>query len=273
MQMKLLKKISAVLAAAFMCTALPYPVCAENSDKVVDEAGLLTDSEEQSLESYIKEVIEKHDFDYDIAVVTVNYTDGKSAEAYADDYYDYNFYGYDSEGSGLLLLVDMGGRNWHISTKGKGIRAFTDYGISQIGDEVAGYLSDGYYYNAFKKFADLADSYIDKYENSGKAYDVGNKPKDYGHMFLVSLLGSMVVAVIVCICMAAQLKTAVKQTAARVYVKNGSMRVTNAHDIFLYNTVSKTKIETDSGGHGGGGGSSTHVSSSGSTHGGGGGKF
>lgn len=272
MQMKLLKKIAAVLAAAFMCTALPYPVCAENSDKVVDGAELLTDSEEQSLESYIKEVIEKHDFDYDIAVVTVNYTDGKSAEAYADDYYDYNYYGYDSEGSGLLLLVDMGGRNWHISTKGKGIRAFTDYGISRIGDEVADHLSDGDYYNAFKKFAGLADSYIDKYENSGKAYDVGNKPKDYGHMFMISLLGSMVVAAIVCICMAAQLKTAVKQTAARVYVKNGSMRVTNARDIFLYNTVSKTKIETDSGGHGGGG-SSTHVSSSGSTHGGGGGKF
>lgn len=270
--MNLLKKIAALITAAVICIIPAYTVCAENTDKVVDEADLLTDSEEQSLELYIKEVIEKHDFDYDIAVVTVNSTDGKSAEAYADDYYDYNYYGYDSEGSGLLLLVDMGGRNWHISTKGKGIRAFTDYGISQIGDEVAGYLSDGDYYGAFKKFAGLADSYIDKYENSGKAYDVGNKPKDYGHIFMVSLAGGAVAALIVCLCMKAQLKTAVRQAGARVYIKNGSMRVNNARDIFLYNTVSKTKIETDSGGHGGGG-SSTHTSSSGSTHGGGGGKF
>lgn len=269
--MKLLKKITAVLAAAVMCTASAYPVWAENADKVVDNAGLLSDSEERSLEKHILEIIEKHDRKYDIVVVTVNSTDGSSAEAYADDYYDYNYYGYDSEDSGLLLLVDMGGRNWHISTKGKGIRAFTDYGISQIGNKAASYLSDGDYYDAFKKFADQADSYIDKYESSGKAYDVGNKPKDYGQMLGTSFLGAVVIALIVCLCMMGQLKTAVKQTAARVYVKNGSMRVNHSRDIFLYNTVSKTKIETDSGG--GGGGSSTHVSSSGSTHGGGGGKF
>lgn len=270
--MKLLKKITAILAAAVMCTASAFPVWAENSDKVVDEADLLSDSEERSLEKYLLEIIEKHDRKYDIAVVTVNSTDGKSAEAYADDYYDYNYYGYDSEGSGLLLLVDMGGRNWHISTKGKGIRAFTDYGISQIGNKVAGYLSDGDYYGAFERFADQADSYIGKYESSGKAYDVGEKPKNYGQMLGTSFLGALVIALIVCLCMMGQLKTAVKQTAARVYVKNGSMRVNHSRDIFLYNTVSKTKIETDSG-SGGGGGSSTHVSSSGSTHGGGGGKF
>lgn len=268
--MNLLKKIAALVTAAVIFTLPSYTVCAENTDKVVDGADLLTDSEEQSLERYIKDVIEKHDFGYDIAVVTVDSTDGKSAEAYADDYYDYNYYGYDSEGSGLLLLVDMGGRNWHISTKGKGIRAFTDYGISQIGDEVADRLGDGDYYGAFKKFADMADSYIDKYESSGKAYDVGNRPKDYGRIFMISLAIGLIAALIVCLCMKGQLRTAVKQTAARVYIKSGSMRVNSARDIFLYNTVSKTKIETNSGG---GGGSSTHTSSSGSTHGGGGGRF
>lgn len=272
--MKLLKKITAVIAAAVMCTAFAYPVRAENADKVVDNADLLSDSEEQSLEKYILDIIEKYDRKYDIAVVTVNSTDGKSAEAYADDYYDYNFYGYDSEDSGLLLLVDMGGRNWHISTKGKGIRAFTDYGIAQIGDRVATRLSDGRYDDAFEEFADQADYYIGRYESKGTAYDVGDTPKDYGKIFIVSLTGGIVVALIVCLCMVGQLKTAVKQTAARIYVKNGSMRVNHSRDIFLYNTVSKTKIETDSGSSGGGGGgSSTHVSSSGSTHGGGGGKF
>ncbi|MCM1024436.1 MAG: TPM domain-containing protein [Prevotella sp.] len=272
--MKLPKKIAAVFAAAVMWTAAACPVYAENPDKVVDEADLLTDSEEQSLEEYINGIIEKHDFGYDVAVVTVNSTDGKSAEAYADDYYDYNNYGYDGAGSGLLLLVDMGGRSWYISTNGKGINAFTDYGISQIGDKVTYYLSDGYYYNAFAEFADQADSYIKKYENGGKAYDVDNKPKNYGQMFLVSLVSGAVVALIVCLCMKSQLKTAVRQTAAQVYIKNGSMRVNNSRDIFLYHTTSRTKIESDSGGGGGhGGGSSTHTSSSGSTHGGGGGRF
>lgn len=269
--MNLLKKIAAfaLAAAAVICIFPAHNVYAENSDKVVDGAELLTDSEEQSLERYIKDVIEKHDFGYDIVVVTTNGTDGSSPEAYADDYYDYNDYGYDSQGSGLLLLVDMGGRNWHISTKGNGIRAFTDYGISRIGDKVAGHLSDGDYYRAFEEFADQADSYIEKYESSGKAYDVGNRPKNYGRIFMISLAIGLIAALIVCLCMKGQLRTAVKQTAARVYIKNGSMRVTNSRDIFLYNNVTRTKIESSSGG----GGSSTHRSSSGSTHGGGGGKF
>lgn len=269
--MDLLKKIAALVlvTAAVVCTVPSYTVYAENSDKVVDGAGLLTYSEEQSLENYILNIIKKHDYGYDIVVVTTNSTDGKSPEAYADDCYDYNDYGYDSSGSGLLLMVDMGGRNWHISTKGNGIRVFTDYGISRIGDNVAGYLSDGNYYGAFEEFADQADSYIEKYESSGNAYDVGNQPKNYGSMFMVSLTIGLIAALIVCLCMKAQLKTAVRQMGARVYVKNGSMRVTNSRDIFLYNNVTRTKIESSSGGSG----SSTHRSSSGSTHGGGGGKF
>ena len=85
--MDLLKKIAALVlvTAAVVCTVPSYTVYAENSDKVVDGAGLLTDSEEQSLESYILNLIKKHDYGYDIVVVTTNSTDGKSPEAYADD--------------------------------------------------------------------------------------------------------------------------------------------------------------------------------------------
>ena len=41
---------------------------------------------------------------------------GKTAEAYADDYYDYNGYGYGENDDGLLLLVSMGEREWAITT-------------------------------------------------------------------------------------------------------------------------------------------------------------
>ncbi len=279
--MKLLKKITALLAAAVMCTACTFTVYAENSDKVVDNADLLSDSEETELEAYILEIIEKYDHAYDIAIVTTDSTDGKSAEAYADDYYDYNGYGYGGENSGVILLLDMGDRAWHISTCGKGITVFTDYGIETAGERIVPYLSDGDYYGGFNEFASCADYIIGTYETGGKPYDNytdGDSSGGYssdrspGRMFLISLVAGLIAALIVCLIMKAQLKTAVKQFGAGNYIRRGSLNVNYSRDIFLYKTVSRHKIETNSGGHGGGG-SSTHIGSSGSSHGGGGGHF
>ena len=66
-----------------------------------------------------------------------------------------------------------------------------------------------------------------------------------------------------------KLKSVRRQTEASVYVRAGSMNVTEARDFFLYRTVSKTAKESSKSS----GGSSTHRSSSGASHGGRGGKF
>ncbi len=52
-------------------------------------------------------------------------------------------------------------------------------------------------------------------------------------------------------------------------MKDGSLKITESRDLFLYNSVSRTEKPKNNSS----GGSSTHTSSSGSTHGGGGGKF
>ncbi len=261
--MKLLKKIGVFIAAAFMCTSLEYTVSAENSDKVVDMADLLTDSEESELESEILRIIEQHGYEYDIAAVTVNSTDGKTAEAYADDYYDGGGYGYDDEYSGVLLLIDMGDRAWHISTCGKAIDVFTDQSIDRIGSVIVPYMSDEDYPTAILAYTYCASENIDEYEYRHKPVN--------GEKILISLAVGVIIALIVCLIMKSQLKTAVKQFGAGNYIRRGSLNVQYSRDIFLYRTVSRRKIETDSGGHGGG--SSTHVSSGGRSHGGGGGHF
>jgi len=262
MLMKLLKRLAAVIIAAAACTAFAYPACAANSDKVVDMADLLTDDEEQRLEKVILEIIQKYDYSFDIAAVTTNSTDSKSAEAYADDYYDYNGYGYDSEYSGLLLLIDMEHRYWHITTCGNAVAVFTDRSIDRIGESITPYLSDEDYFYAVYEFAQSADEYIERYESTG------GKSTTVGERLLISLASGLVIALIVCLIMKAQLKTAVKQFAAARYIRQGSLNVQYSRDIFLYRTVTRHKIETNSGG-----GSSTHTSSSGRSHGGGGGSF
>ncbi len=250
--MKLNKVFSAILAAV-MCIAFSASnVCAENADKVVDNACILSDSEEQKLEEKMLGIVDK--YGYDIAVVTIESTDGKSMMAYADDYYDYNYYGED----GLMLLYNNSTNEAYITTDGKGIRAFTDNGIQNVGKEVRPYLNSDDYYKAFDSFADVAEKYISYYETNGKAY----VKKNYAVIFFISLGIGLLFAAIICLVLKSQLKTAVLQTNAKAYVRAGSRNVTYARDIYLYQKVSRRKIESNNG-------SSTHTSSSGDTHGGG----
>ncbi len=249
--MKFKKIFSAILAA--MCVTLSsVNVSAANVDKVVDNAGILSDSEEQKLEEKMLSIVDE--YGYDIAVVTVNSTDGKSMMAYADDYYDFNYYGED----GLMLLYNNSTNEAYITTDGNGIRAFTDKGITALGKKVRPFLDSGKYYKAFESFADTSEKYIDKYESTGKAVN----PKNYFVIILISLGIGLLFAAIICLALKSQLKTAVRQVNAKAYVRSGSRNVTYARDIYLYKKVTRRKIESNNG-------SSTHKSSSGDTHGGG----
>ena len=56
--------------------------------RLVDRADLLSELEEEELEARLDEISERQQAD--VVVVTVNSLDGKSAQDYADDFYDYN---------------------------------------------------------------------------------------------------------------------------------------------------------------------------------------
>ena len=88
----------------------------------------------------------------------------------------------------------------------------------------------------------------------------------------VALVIGLITALIVTGVMKSRLKSVAPQRDATSYVRQGSMKLTNQRDLYLYREVHRTERpkETDSGSSGG---SSTHTSSSGSTHGGGGGSF
>ncbi|MGN0568306.1 MAG: TPM domain-containing protein [Acutalibacteraceae bacterium] len=239
--------------------------------RVVDMAELLSDSEKTALLSKLDEISERQKLD--IVVLTVNTLDGKTPRDYADDFYDYNGYGFGENKDGILLLVSMEDRDWWISTTGYGITALTDAGIEYISEKFLSDLSDGDYAQAFTTYAELCDQFITQ-AKTGEPYDTGNMPKEPFNVawnILVAFVIGLVVAVIVTNIMKKQLKTVQLKSEANNYVKSNSMIVTENRDLFLYNQVSRRARpkETDNSS----GGSSTHTSSSGSSHGGGGGKF
>ena len=243
---------------------------------LVDEAGLLSGSEAAALQEKLEALSAQ--WKNDIVIVTVDSIGSASPMEFADDWFDYGGYGQGGDADGLnrdgLLLLNMGERDWYISTCGYSIKAFTDAGIEFLGKQlISDGLSDGNYANAFDKFADWCDKFFARAE-TGKPYDVGSLPKttsDYVSLVFFSFVIGTVIAWFVTKGMKKKLKTVQKKQAAADYVRPGSLQVAYANEQFLFKNTTRTKVvESDSGG---GGGSSTHSSSSGSSHGGGGGKF
>lgn len=263
------KKIIMFIMALALCVLSVIPAMAADdmSMYVVDEANLLTDKEEEFLYNTMKEISEKQKCS--VSVVTVNGLEGKSVQDFADDYYDYNGYGYGNKRDGIMLLISMEDRDYYMTPHGFGVTAFTDYGIDYIGNKLKTSLSDGNYYKAFEIFANQCDDFITQARN-GEPYDSANKPHaSLGVKWIfISIMAGLIIAIMIVAYMWSKLKTVRRQPAASNYVKKGSMQVTERNDFFLYSTINKVaKPKNENNG------SSTHVSSSGETHGGGGGKF
>ena len=263
-----MRKKTGYLLLTLLLLLVPVSAWADGT-AVDDQAGLFSQEEEQELTDRIEELTA--DWNMDFVVVTTEDAEGKTSEEYADDYYDYNGY---SKSSGVLFLLSMGERKWHISTTGQGINVITDAGLDAMKDKFVSDLSDGYYFDAFMTFAKQTDKYYVKYETDGKGYDVDDLPRDdfsIGFNLLIAVVAGFVIGFIGVSIMKGKLKTVRMQNFAGEYEIPGSMQVTGQNDVFLYaNVVATPKPEPSQSS---GGGSSTHSGSSGTSHGGGGGSF
>lgn len=242
-------------------------------DRVVDQADLLSPDEEEALRKKLNEISMRQKMD--VVVVTAVSLEGKTAQAYADDFYDFNNYGYGSDYDGVLLMVCLTTRDYWVSTCGYGIDVFTDAGLDHLNEQYVGYLSDGDYAKAFDVFAEGCDDYITQARN-GTPYDWDTLPKEPFPLFknaIVCVVIGFVIAFIVMAVLKGQLKSVRSQSGASDYAQRGSMNVTQRQDLFLYRKVDRRAKPKDTGSSGSRGGSSTHRSSSGRSHGGGGGKF
>ncbi len=226
---------------------------------VVDQANLLSDSEEKVLTERLEEISDR--FVLDLAVVTVTDFGGKTPEAFADDFYDYNGYGRGEDADGALIVYKPGAagqRRIQISTCGKAITALSDYDISSIIDDLKAYFIDEDYVGAFYAFAELSE----------RCFEVEFEPSVSFFWIPVCLIIGFVVALAIMKVSTRSLKSVRHKVDAGDYA--GNIVVTGRSETFLYRNVNKTPIPKDTGSSGG---SSTHTSSSGRSHGGGGASF
>ena len=260
-----------LLALALLALALP--ALAEGLPLVVDGAALLTRDEVAQLSSEAEQI--SGDYSMDVVIVTTTSLDGKTARDYAADYYDFKGYGQGEAYDGVMLLLSTEDRDWYILTNGRGIDAFTDYGIKAVSDDIVPFFSKGDYSAGFSRFLSDVKVFLEQWK-SGRPYDVDYRvalrtPLERATGIAVYLaIAAAVVAAVVLLVMILGMKTARPQYNASQYVKGGSLDITRSQDIYLYHTQTRVKVEKPSSS---GGGSSTFSSSSGRSHGGGGGKF
>lgn len=273
------------LIAASLCTSaliggaplLATPVLAEESSKVskdyvVDNADLLTQTEENELSEKLQDISDELQFD--VVVVTTNSIGSKTATEYADDYFDYNGYGRGSNNDGALFLVDMGDRKWAISTSGYGIEAIVDSALDDMEEEIVPYLKSGDYDGAFNEFADLTYDIVNDAKN-GKSYSnsttsTTKNHKNIGTNLIVAFSIGAGISLIIILVYRSKLKPVKFQKEVKEYIVPGSFNLRRSDDVFLYFNITKVPIPKNNDSDDSG---SFHSSSSGSSHGGSSGSF
>ena len=230
---------------------------------IVDDAGYLMQSELASLSKELDEVREKYGFE--VAIYTESDMTSSTAQASADDIYDYNGYGAGENDDGILLYICSDTREYHFTTHGEGLKYFNSNGLKYLESKVTPYLSENDYYEAFNAYIETTDELL-QMAKDGKPYN----EKQYSTKYLIgviiaALLIPLLVALILMKKKLKKMKTAVENDYAANYVKPGSMNISVSRDLFLYSRITKTERPKESSG--------THTSSSGRTHGGRGGSF
>ena len=249
-----MKRIGCIVLTVILMGLMLLTVSANRTlPLLVDQADLLTTREERLLQAYLEQLSEE--MSCEIAVLTVTSLGGKSAQAYADDFYDDNGYGYGPGDDGLLLLVAIQERSWAITTYGTAHRALGNRDLDRIEDAMLSDLSAGSYYDAFVAFADAAREGV-----LGEAFD-------WKETLVIAVIVGFVLALITVTVMKGNLKSVRPKNEAAAYVIPKSLDLHISHDRFLYRNVRRVRIDSSSSGGG------THRSSSGRSHGGRSGRF
>ena len=242
----MMKRFLILLLSIGLCLSLAVSVSAASAAGIVmDDAGLLSQAEEEALTRKLTDVGTA--YNTQMIVVTVASSEGKYTDDLVNELYDSMNFGFGTTREGVLMLVCMDPREYRILSNGYAGDAIDPGVIDTIGDALVSDLSDGDYADAFEIFADKCDYYLNGYYNGF--------PFETGKTLVISLGIGLVLALIVTSILKGQLKSVHKQTQANSYVRSGSMQLTQSRDIFLYRQVSRTKKQSSnsSGSRSGGG--------------------
>ncbi len=249
-----------VLCAILLLVMVSLTAQAQTLTHVADLSNILTDAEERLLNQELASIYE--DLGFDSIIITSNSYEGWPGKRFAAEYYERQrspkAY---PNGAALVYNPTLGpnGDIWE-AARGTGERLLGAQGDDALLDVVRPYARQRDYAGMFQAYA----RYLRASVTPPTPLSVATKYAPFG------VIGGFIIGLIAAFSMKAQLRTARRQTAADQYVLRDSLDVTQAHDLYLYETVVRRKIETQRPSGGGGG---SFRSSSGTSYSGRGGRL
>ncbi len=234
-------------------------------ERIFDEADILTETEEYSLQKYMDKVSKEKQVD--IVIVTTNDAEGKYPREYAENFYKTHDFGYeDSDGTGLLYLISLdksvtGNRELWMTTAKEAKDYFSESRIDSVLDNIYNTLTadeELNYYGSCNEFI----KGIEKYMNVSESLPVF-LTKWYSKLG-IALVITLIIFFILIFNFGGK-----KTTTAETYLNVNSIKRNIKEDTYMYTNTTKTKIEKSSSSSG----SSSGGSSSGGGYGGGGRSF
>ena len=267
-----MKKLFALLSVLVILSCLVLTASASGKTKLADHARIIDDSREAEIIQRLETVSANNNVNVAVITSTVDainawgetlYENNISGYVpyvdYADEYYDHLF-GRNTDGYLFLIVPDFDaeGDLLYVSTAGECEDIF-EYELSALGSAFrSSYNVSNNYADGIMGFLEESDAIATDYY-----YRIGKFP--FGTYLIAALAIGFIVALIVTSVMKGKLKSVKRQTNANSYMRQGSMDVKDARDIFLFANVTRTPRQTSNSSSGGGG----HTSSGGGHHGGG----
>ena len=281
-----MKRVFSLLLILLLLALFPAAAMAEEPEDevfpyVLDNAGLLSESQRSTLESRAAELSEKHSCN--LYIVTVQDHTEYNPDVYEAAKGIFNYYdlGCGDGREGVILLLSMQDRDYAFAGHGQLGETISGYESSWIiEDEFLDNFRNNDWYGGFSDYLEACDKQLTKLENGGdvtEGADIitgpdGQEYHDYnapgesegmpvGLKLLIGIGAPCLIALIVCSTFKAQMKTAKLRTTAEEYVVPGSATLRASEDRFVNRTETRVPIPRDtgsSGGRGGSGGSSFH---------------
>ena len=249
------------LTVSFICFSTPL----FGQDRLVDNAGLLSPGQAQNIREMLDRVSLAYNFD--LVIVTEKDIGNAKPMDYADDYYDYNGYGFGEDFDGCLFLQVTGSRDYWFSTSGRGLKIMNERAFDKLEAEVLKNLKDDKYHEAYMAFVKTCEVFL-KLDAKGRNYSFIQQY--YIGIIIASWILGLLVGFAIVAVWKKSMNNALPQTQATSYIVPNTLSFTEERDRFLYSTITKTaQPKSTSSGSGGG----FHTGSSGRSHGGRGGRY